>query len=155
MRFCKLSFGFFHVLAGAETGEDVQFDLDAGRDSEAAAEVRAAIASFDAAPPDFAANLREEIAGRAAALGRVRVIEFDSRIEKLIVESQGVVGMCGYNTFCEVLSFDKRALMVPRVSPRVIPDVRPAPGIGVGLVSPRPRPGSRSWSPERCDGIRP
>jgi predicted glycosyltransferase len=74
--------------------------------------------------PFMPADAREEIARRAEALGRVRVIEFDNRIEKLIVESQGVVGMCGYNTFCELLSFDKRALMVPRVSPRMEQYVR-------------------------------
>ena len=59
------------ILSGRDSADPwelhalrAQTDLDAGRDSEAAAEVRAAIASFDAAPPDFAANLREEIAGR-------------------------------------------------------------------------------------------
>jgi predicted glycosyltransferase len=71
---------------------------------------------------------------RAAALGRVRVIEFDNRIEKLIVESQGVVGMCGYNTFCELLSFDKRALMVPRVSPRKEQYVRAFRAAELGLI---------------------
>ena len=30
----------------------------------------------------------------------------------------GVVAMAGYNTFCEILSFDKRAILVPRVLPR-------------------------------------
>src|SRR5260370_768723 len=31
----------------------------------------------------------------------------------------GVVAMGGYNTFCEILSFDKRALIVPRTTPRL------------------------------------
>jgi predicted glycosyltransferase len=84
--------------------------------------------------PFMPADAREEIAGRAAALGRVRVIEFDNRIEKLIVESQGVVGMCGYNTFCELLSFDKRALMVPRVSPRKEQYVRAYRAAELGLI---------------------
>jgi predicted glycosyltransferase len=30
----------------------------------------------------------------------------------------GVVAMAGYNTFCEILSLDKRAILVPRVLPR-------------------------------------
>ena len=30
----------------------------------------------------------------------------------------GVVAMAGYNTFCEILSLDKRAILVPRVRPR-------------------------------------
>ena len=84
--------------------------------------------------PFMPAEAREEIAQRAAALGRVRVIEFDSRIEKLIVESEGVVGMCGYNTFCELLSFDKRALMVPRVAPRMEQYVRALRAAELGLI---------------------
>ena len=31
----------------------------------------------------------------------------------------GVVAMGGYNTFCEILSFDKRAIIVPRTAPRM------------------------------------
>lgn len=46
-------------------------DHDNGRAAEAAAEIHAAIAAFDASPPDFAANLREEIAGRLAAAREV------------------------------------------------------------------------------------
>ena len=84
--------------------------------------------------PFMPAEAREEIARRAEALGRVRVIEFDNRIEKLIVESQGVVGMCGYNTFCELLSFDKRALMVPRVAPRMEQYVRAFRASELGLI---------------------
>jgi predicted glycosyltransferase len=84
--------------------------------------------------PFMASEAREEIAARAAAIGRVNVIEFDSRIEKLIVESQGVVGMCGYNTFCELLSFDKRALMVPRVAPRKEQYVRAYRAAELGLI---------------------
>ena len=30
----------------------------------------------------------------------------------------GVVAMGGYNTFCEILSFDKRAIIVPRTLTR-------------------------------------
>ena len=32
--------------------------------------------------------------------------------------------MGGYNTFCEVLSFDKRALIVPRHTPRLEQAIR-------------------------------
>jgi len=34
------------------------------------------------------------------------------------VRAAGVVAMAGYNTFCEILSFDKRAILIPRVRPR-------------------------------------
>lgn len=35
-----------------------------------------------------------------------------------------VVAMGGYNTFCEILSFDKPALIVPRVKPRLEQAIR-------------------------------
>ena len=37
---------------------------------------------------------------------------------ELIASSKAVVAMGGYNTFCEILSFDKPALIVPRTTPR-------------------------------------
>ena len=68
--------------------------------------------------PFMPASDRDEIFDRAEKTGRITVIEFDALIEKLIVDAKAVVGMCGYNTFCEYLSFDKRTLYVPRVRPR-------------------------------------
>jgi predicted glycosyltransferase len=55
---------------------------------------------------------------QAEALAKVSVIEFDNSIEHLIEGASALIGMCGYNTFCEVLSFDKPALIVPRTHPR-------------------------------------
>ena len=39
-------------------------------------------------------------------------------MEELIAGAKAVVAMGGYNTYCEILSFDKPALIVPRVAPR-------------------------------------
>jgi predicted glycosyltransferase len=61
---------------------------------------------------------RREFIDRASHLDRVKVISFDSRMEVLMANSVGVVSMGGYNTFCEILSYDKRALVVPRMAPR-------------------------------------
>ncbi len=78
---------------------------------------------------------RRAISQRAAGSSRVRLIGFDNRLEKLIDDSRAVVGMCGYNTFCELLSFDKRALMVPRMKPRMEQFVRATRASELGLVS--------------------
>ena len=43
--------------------------------------------------------------------------------------------MGGYNTFCEILSFDKRALIVPRTAPRMEQYIRAARAQELGLVS--------------------
>src|SRR5262249_44800360 len=62
---------------------------------------------------------RAAFAGRVARLANVRAITFNSRLEALMARSAAVVAMGGYNTFCEILSFDKRALIVPRTAPRL------------------------------------
>ena len=46
----------------------------------------------------------------------------------------GVVAMGGYNTFCEVLSLDKRALIVPRTEPRLEQFIRASRAAELGLV---------------------
>jgi predicted glycosyltransferase len=55
---------------------------------------------------------------RAERLPRVEIITFDTHLELLMERAAGVVAMAGYNTFCEILSFDKRSILVPRVRPR-------------------------------------
>lgn len=84
--------------------------------------------------PFMPATDRDEIFDRAEKIGRITVIEFDALIEKLIVDSKAVVGMCGYNTFCEYLSFDKRTLYVPRVRPREEQLVRANRAAELGLA---------------------
>ena len=46
----------------------------------------------------------------------------------------GVVAMGGYNTFCEILSLDKRALLVPRSTPRREQLIRATRAQALGLV---------------------
>lgn len=55
---------------------------------------------------------------RAKTLPNVLLLRFTSSLLTLLRNAAGVVGMGGYNTFCEILSFDKPALLVPRTKPR-------------------------------------
>ena len=71
---------------------------------------------------------------RAAALDDVEVITFDAHLENLMVDAVGVVAMGGYNTFCEILSFDKRALLLPRTKPRLEQFIRTSRAEELGLV---------------------
>jgi len=59
-----------------------------------------------------------EFARRSAELKMVEAITFEANIEPLIQGAAGIVAMGGYNTFCEILTFDKPALVVPRTVPR-------------------------------------
>ncbi|MGI9364307.1 MAG: glycosyltransferase family protein [Rhizobiaceae bacterium] len=68
--------------------------------------------------PFMQSDDREEIHQRAANLKAVTVIDFDNELETIMDNASAVVGMCGYNTFCEILSFNKPALFVPRTRPR-------------------------------------
>ena len=71
---------------------------------------------------------------RAARLDKVYAITFDARFEALLLRAVGVVAMGGYNTFCEILSFGKPALIVPRTVPRQEQFLRAARAAQLGLV---------------------
>jgi predicted glycosyltransferase len=81
-------------------------------------------------PPELQANFHE----RAAKLERVEAITFDPHFENLMSDAAGVVAMGGYNTFCEVLSLDKRAIIVPRRVPRLEQTIRAERAAELGLV---------------------
>ncbi|WP_425330009.1 glycosyltransferase family protein [Terrirubrum flagellatum] len=77
---------------------------------------------------------REEIHRAAAILPRVHVVDFHNRLEALLEGAKAVVSMAGYNTFCEILSLNKRALLVPRVAPREEQLIRATRAAEFGLV---------------------
>jgi len=71
---------------------------------------------------------------RANALDAIEILTFDNKIERLIHDAAGVVAMGGYNTFCEILSFDKRAVLIPRTKPRMEQFIRATRAEALGLV---------------------
>src|SRR3546814_15469326 len=62
---------------------------------------------------------RADCRGRVARRPRVEAITFDAHMEHLVQNAVGVIAMGGYNTFCEILSLNKRAVIVPRKLPRM------------------------------------
>src|SRR5262249_5787570 len=60
---------------------------------------------------------------------------FNSRLESLMARAAGVIAMGGYNTFCEILSFDKPALIIPRTAPRLEQFIRTERAAELGLLS--------------------
>jgi predicted glycosyltransferase len=98
--------------------------------------------------PFLNAERRSEFDRRAAAMeDRVTAFSFDPRLERLLADAAGVVAMGGYNTFCEILSLDKPAVIAPRTSPRLEQYIRIEAAERLGLVKMlhRPRDGD---SPE-------
>jgi predicted glycosyltransferase len=65
---------------------------------------------------------------------KLDALTFDTQIELLMKKADAVVAMGGYNTFCEILSFDKRALIVPRTRPRLEQHIRAVEAQRLGLV---------------------
>jgi predicted glycosyltransferase len=77
---------------------------------------------------------RDQFRARVARLDRVEAITFDAHMESRMSEAAGVVAMGGYNTFCEILSFDKPAVIVPRTRPRMEQHIRASRAEALGLV---------------------
>ncbi len=84
--------------------------------------------------PFMSAERRERFDARVARLPRVRARTFEARAERLVAGAAGVVAMGGYNAFCEILSFDKRAVIVPRRVPRLEQYIRAARADELGLM---------------------
>jgi len=92
--------------------------------------------------PFMKAPDRQAFEARVAALdGRVTALGFHARLERLLSEARGVVAMGGYNTFCEILSMDRPAIIAPRTRPRREQVIRAAAAEQLGLV--------RMLTPER------
>jgi predicted glycosyltransferase len=60
---------------------------------------------------------RKKIFKRAKKL-KVRTFHFYRNMEKLLAAADVVVSMGGYNTICELLSFQTAAVIIPRETPR-------------------------------------
>jgi predicted glycosyltransferase len=83
--------------------------------------------------PFMPPEARAVFEARAAKLPMVETLVFDARIEHFLAKSSAVVAMGGYNTFCEILSHDKPALLVPRLVPRAEQSIRARRGELMGL----------------------
>ncbi len=79
-------------------------------------------------------DVQFDFAQRVERLKRVHAIPFTSNLEQLMINSSGVVAMGGYNTICEILSFDKPSLIVPRTTPRLEQYIRVLKMQNMGLL---------------------
>jgi predicted glycosyltransferase len=84
----------------------------------AAAELPAGATALLLTGPFMPPDVRGRLARRAATNPRLRVLDFVREPEPLLRRADRVIAMGGYNTVFEVLAFEKRALIVPRVKPR-------------------------------------
>jgi len=68
--------------------------------------------------PCMPAPIRQRLQRLAAGAPQLRVLEFVAEPAPLLAAADRVIAMGGYNTVTEILSFGKRALIVPRTVPR-------------------------------------
>lgn len=76
-----------------------------------------------------------EFMARAEHLRDVHIMRFTPQMEPYLQAATAIVGMGGYNTFCEILSFDKPTLLVPRVIPRREQAIRADRAAETGLLT--------------------
>ena len=84
--------------------------------------------------PFMSGAARESFKERASKFRHLRTLTFTNNLGALMDRAAGVVSMGGYNTFCEILSFDKRALIVPRTRPRLEQLIRAEAARHAGLI---------------------
>jgi predicted glycosyltransferase len=93
-------------------------DGEALADAFSKAEIPADACGVIVTGPFMSQAFRKKLAARAAKNSRLRILKFIAEPTKLVERADRVIAMGGYNTVCEVLSFEKPALIVPRVKPR-------------------------------------
>jgi predicted glycosyltransferase len=71
--------------------------------------------------PFMNTNLQEEFVERIERINiaskKIHAMSFHPNVESLYTGAVGVVAMGGYNIFCEILSFDKQSIIIPRTIP--------------------------------------
>ena len=68
--------------------------------------------------PFMPPEIQQQLHSWAATNPQLRILDYFEEPTLLIKQASRVVAMGGYNTTCEILSFQKPALIVPRVTPR-------------------------------------
>ncbi|WP_407522909.1 glycosyltransferase family protein [Methylobacterium oryzisoli] len=128
----------------AETGAESFLLVTPGGGGDGVDLVEAVVRAYEAHPvphpalvvfgPFFPGEARAALSARIARHPRLSALDFDVRLERLMRRAAGVVAMGGYNTFCEILSFDRPALILPRVRPRREQLIRAQAAARLGLV---------------------
>ncbi|MBB4103291.1 glycosyltransferase family protein [Allorhizobium borbori] len=119
------------TTGGGGDGADLVRDVIAAYKTDPSLTIKAVIVLGPYMPHEQRSRFVEEAAGHP----HLEIIEFDNRMEDRIAGARAVVAMGGYNTYCEILSFDKPALIVPRTQPRLEQLIRARRAAELGLVS--------------------
>jgi predicted glycosyltransferase len=99
------------MVGGGQDGASVAL---AFADCELPAETTGVLVAGPFMPPD----MRERLHATARRKPKLRVVDFTPNPDALLARADRVISMGGYNNVCELLASRKKALVVPRVTPR-------------------------------------
>ncbi len=85
--------------------------------------------------PFMSEDKRDYFKSLSESLELFTVLDYHNRMELLIENAQGLVTMGGYNTFCEILSFNKPTIIIPRYEPRTEQLIRARRAAELSLVT--------------------
>ncbi|NEQ35839.1 MAG: glycosyltransferase [Okeania sp. SIO3I5] len=67
--------------------------------------------------PEMPLEKQQALSEKAKHYSNLKIIEFTDELTSYINAADVIVSMAGYNTVCEIFSFDKPAVIVPRTKP--------------------------------------
>ena len=105
------------MLVHAGGGEDGAATIDAVLDALNLMGADRQFACRVIGGPELGAEARERLARRARGLSGVTWLDFCDDMGREIAAASLIVSMGGYNSICEVLSYRKRAIIIPRSVP--------------------------------------
>lgn len=105
------------VLVTTGGGGDGSAMIEAYLDGLIALPRRCALLTTVIFGPQMPAQRRAAILERFGYLADVTFLDFEADLTRYYAEADVVVSMAGYNTVCELLSFGRRAVLVPRAEP--------------------------------------
>jgi len=114
---CERQSGPPRVLVTTGGGGDGSEMIEAYLDGLIALPRRFALQTTVIFGPQMPAQRRSAILERFGYLTDVAFLDFEADLTRHYAEADVVVAMAGYNTVCELLSFGRRAVLVPRAEP--------------------------------------
>jgi predicted glycosyltransferase len=85
--------------------------------------------------PEMPEHACRQLQARSTDDPRVTLVDFSPDLASYVAAADAVVSMGGYNTICEILSFRKPSVIVPRVEPRLEQWIRCQRLAALGLVT--------------------
>lgn len=106
-----------HVLVTTGGGGDGSAVIEAYLEGLVGLPRRTALRTTVVFGPNMPADRHAALIERFGHLSDVTFLDFEPDLTRLYAEADVVVSMAGYNTVCELLSFGRRAVLVPRAEP--------------------------------------